>query len=232
MGYGQLESLAQDLKYAVKGMRRTPGFTAVAILILALGIGANTAIFSVVDAALLRPLPFPDSDRLVRVWSTKNGTPVGGPSPMDMRDFAAAAHGFEGMVVYDHWRKNVSGILGSSEPEEMVIGLIPGTYFELLRIRPILGRLFSEAENVYGRHYVAAISSRFWRTRFASDPRILERTLRVHGETYSIIAVVPDVVPGWMDQTSAPISIWTPFVSPDMWSEAKRGGRATPPWGD
>src|SRR6202790_2589132 len=106
-GYGQLESLAQDLKYAMQGMRRTPGFTAVAILILALGIGANTAILSVVDAALLRPLPFPDSERLVRVWSTKNGTPVGGPSPMDMRDFAAAAHGFEGMVVYDHWRKNV-----------------------------------------------------------------------------------------------------------------------------
>jgi putative ABC transport system permease protein len=224
-GSRQLESLGQDLKYAGKGMRRTPGFTAVAILILALGIGANTAIFSVVDAALLRPLPFPDSDRLVRVWSTKNGTPVGGPSAMDMRDMAATAHSFEGMVVYDHWRKNVSGILGSNEPEEMVIGLVPGTYFELLRIRPILGRLFSEAENVYGRHYVAAISNRFWRTRFAADPRILERTLRINGETYSIVAVVPDVVPGWMDQTTAPITIWTPYASADMWSESQRGGR-------
>ena len=224
-GYGQLESLAQDVKYAIKGMRRTPGFVAVAILILALGIGADTAIFSVVDSALLRPLPFPDSDRLVRIWSTKNGTPVGGPSLLDMRDIAAAAHSFEGMVVYDHWRKNVSGILGSNEPEEMVIGLVPGTYFELLRIKPILGRLFSETENVYGRHYVAAISTRFWRTRFAADPRILERTLRINGETYSIVAVVPDVVPGWMDQTSVPISIWTPFASADMWSEAKRGSR-------
>ena len=125
-GYGQLEALAQDLKYAAKAMRRTPGFTLVAILILALGVGANTVIFSMVDAALLQPLPFPESDRLVRVWSTKNGMPVGSPSPLDMRDFAAATRYFEGMIVYDHWRKNVSGILGSTGAEEMVIGLVPG----------------------------------------------------------------------------------------------------------
>jgi hypothetical protein len=129
------------------------------------------------------------------------------------------------MLVYDRWRKNVSGILGSNNPEEMMVGLVPGTYFELLRIRPILGRVFTEAENVYGKHYVAAISNRFWRTRFAADPRIFERTLRINGETYSIIAVIPDVIPGWMDQATAPISIWTPYARPEVWSEAKRGGR-------
>jgi predicted permease len=223
--HGQFESLAQDLRYAAKGIRRSPGFAAVAILILALGIGANTAIFSVVDAALLRPLPFPNPDRLVRIWSTQNGAPVGGPSVLDMRDFAAASQSFEGMASYDHWRKNVSGILGSNEPEEMVIGLVPGNYFELLRMRPILGRVFSGEESVYGNHFVAIIGSRFWRTRFAADPRILERTLRINAETYTIVGVVPDAVPGWMDQTTAPISIWTPLVFPDMWSEAKRGGR-------
>lgn len=139
--YTQLETLTQDLRYAVRGMRRTPGFTIVAVLILALGTGANTVIFRMVDAALLRPLPFPESDRLVRVWSTKNGTPVGGPSVLDMRDFAANADGLEGLIVYDHWRKNVSGILGSNHAEEMIVDLVPRTYFELLRIRPILGRL-------------------------------------------------------------------------------------------
>ena len=224
-GRNWLESLVQDLNYAGRAMRKTPGFTAVAILILALGIGANTAIFSVVDAALLRPLPFPDSVRLVRIWCTKNGVSMGGPSPMDMRDFAAATHSFEGMVAYDHWRKNVSGILGSNEPEEMVIGLVPGTYFDLLGIRPILGRLFSEEEGVYGKHYVAIIGRHFWRTRYAADPRVLGQTLRINGETYKIVAVVPDVIPGWMDQTTTSISIWTPFASPTVWSEASRGSR-------
>ena len=83
-GCAWLESLAQDLKYALRTMRKSPGFTAVAILTLALGIGANTAVFSVIDAAVLRPLPFPDSGRLVCIWATRGGALVGGPSPMDL----------------------------------------------------------------------------------------------------------------------------------------------------
>jgi putative ABC transport system permease protein len=217
--------IVQDLRYAIRTIRRTPGLAAIAIFTLALGIGANTTIFSVVDAALLRPLPFPHSDRLVRIWSTRNGASLGGPSPMDMRDFAAASHGFQGMAVYDHWRKNVSGILGSNGPEEMVIGLVPGSYFDLLGVRPILGRVFTAAESAYGKHYIAAISDGFWRSRFGSDPNVLGRTLRINGETYSIVAVMPDVIPGWMDQVSAPIAIWTPFAFSDIWSEESRGAR-------
>jgi len=206
-------------------MRRTPGLAAIAIFTLALGIGANTTIFGVVDAALLRPLPFPHSDRMVRVWSTRNGTSMGGPSPMDIRDFSAASQSFQGLVVYDHWRKNVSRILGSNGPEEMVIGLVPGSYFDLLGVRPILGRLFTAAEGEFGKHYVAAISDRFWRSRFGADSKVLGRTLRINGETYSIVAVMPDVIPPWMDQVSAPISIWTPFAFSDIWSEEARSGR-------
>jgi len=220
-----LDCTLQDLHYALRALRKAPGFTAVAILILALGIGANTAIFNIVDAALLRPLSFADSDRLVRILCTKNGAPVGGPSAMDVRDYARAAHGFESMVVYDHWRKNVSGILGSQAPEEMVVGLVPGEYFRVLRIRPILGRLFTDAEAVYGRHYVAAISTSFWRTRFAGAPNVLGRTLRINDETYTIVAVMPDVIPRWVDETNAPVQIWTPFASPNMWTEAQRGAR-------
>ena len=223
--FHQFDSLAQDLRYAARGVRRTPGFAITAILILALGIGANAVIFRMVDAALLRPLPFPEPDRLVRIWSTQNGTPVGVPSALDMRDFAAGARSFEGLVVYDHWRKNVSGIRGSSQAEEMVVGLVPGSYFSLLRIHPIAGRLFSERENVYGNHYVTIISSRFWHERFGGDSGILSKTLRINGETYSIVGVVPDAIPGWMDETTAPVRIWTPFAFADMWSEAGRGGR-------
>ena len=223
-GFGLMDSLLQDLKYAGRTMRKTPGFTAIAIATLALGIGANTAIFSVVDTAMFRPLPFQDSDRLVRVWMTRAGKILGGWSPMDIRDFAAAAHSFDGMVSYDHWRKNVSLSQGSSQPEELVVGLVPGAYFDVLRIRPILGRVFTPEENQYGKHFVAAISEGLWHTRFASDPDVIGRTLRINGESYQIVGVMPQVVPTWMDHTAVPIGVWTPFTSLSMWTEAARGG--------
>jgi putative ABC transport system permease protein len=219
------ESLGLDLKYACRSLRKSHGFSAVVIVTLALGIGANTAIFSIVDAALVRPLPFRDADRLVRVLATKDGAPIGGASPMDMRDYAAGTQSFEGMVAYDRWRKNVSGIAGSDSPEEAIVGLVPGRYFELLGIRPILGRFFTEQDGVYGNHYVAAISDRVWRERFASDSRVLGKTLRINGETYTIVAVMPEVIPGWLEQTSAPVSIWTPFASMTDWTEEARGNR-------
>ena len=223
-GFGWMDSLLQDLKYAGRTMRKTPGFTAIAIVTLALGIGANTAIFSVVDTAMFRPLPFQDSDRLVRVWKTRAGKILSGWSPMDIRDFAAAAHSFDGMVSYDHPRKNVSLSQGSSQPEELVVGLIPGAYFDVLRIRPILGRVFTPEENQYGTHFVAAISEGLWRTRFASDSGVIGRTLRINGESYQIVGVMPQVVPTWMDNTAVPIGVWTPFTSLSMWTEAARGG--------
>ena len=223
--FAWFESLLQDFQYACRVLRKAPAFTTVAILTLALGIGANTAIFSVVDAALLRPLPFAESDRLVRIYSTRNGTPIGGPSTMDMLDFAAASQNFEGMVVYDHWRKNVSGISGSDDPQETVIGLIPAGYFELLKMKPVLGRLFTDREMVLGNHYVAAISTTYWRTRFAGDPQVLGKTLRINGETYSIVAVMPGIIPAWLDQTSAPPPIWTPFAAEGRPTEASRGSR-------
>ena len=223
-GFGLMDSLLQDLKYAGRTMRKTPGFTAIAIATLALGIGANTAIFSIVDTAMLRPLPFQDSDRLVRISMTRAGKILGGWSPMDIRDFAAAARSFDGMVSYDHWRKNVSLGQGSSQPEELVVGLVPGAYFDVLRIRPILGRVFTPEENQYGKHFVAAISEGLWHTRFASDPDVIGRTLRINGESYQIVGVMPQVVPTWMDHTAVPIGVWTPFTSLSMWTEAARGG--------
>jgi predicted permease len=221
--FAWIDEIARDLKYALRGMRKAPGFTLAAVLILALGIGANTTIFSVINAALLRPLPFPDGDRLVSLYATKNGQIMGSPSPPDLADFAAASQSFESMVLFDHWRKNLSGIAGSDAPEEAVVGLVPGSYFEVLGIRPILGRFFSESENQYGRHFVAIIRESFWRTRFSADPRILGRTLRINGETYSVVGVIPDVIPGWMDRTSLPIQVWTPFASPDAPTEDARG---------
>ena len=220
-----LESLLRDLRIGARSLRRTPVFFVVAAATLALGIGANTAIFSAVDAALLRPLPFPSPDRLVRLQSIKGGRSLGAPSPMDTRDMASAAGGFEGMVVYERWRKNVSGVRGSSRPEEMIVGLVPGEYFSLLGIQPVVGRLFSEQEVQPGKQFVAAISQSLWRSRFDSDPRILGQTIRINSETYEIVAVMPDVIPPWMEQTGGPIRIWTPYSFPQYWTEAARGVR-------
>src|ERR1051325_10755395 len=107
----------------------------------------------------------------------------------------------------------------------MFVGLVPREYFEALRIRPILGRLFRDEENVYGKHYVAVINTTFWRAHYGSSRNVLGRTLRINGETYTIVGVIPDAIPRWMDaQYQLNAQIWTP-VAPyaDFFSEGNRG---------
>src|SRR5580698_10317252 len=230
-----LEQLLQDVRCGLRMLAKMPGFTMVAVLTLALGIGANSAIFSVIEGVMFHPLPFSAPDQIVRIYSTKDGVPVtpngsgfaGGPSVMDMRDFAQSNHTFQRMAVYDSWRKNVSFGDEETEPEQMLVGLVPGAYFEILDVRPIMGRLFTEDESYAGKHYVAAISARLWRNRFGSDQAILGQKIRINDEPYTIVAVMPDVIPEWMDFRN--IQIWTPFAfadaSGDIWTEAGRGGR-------
>lgn len=226
-----LERFQRDVKYAARSLRKNPLFTLVAVLTLALGIGANTAIFSTMDALMLRPLPFPAADQLVRIYSTKNGVPIrgtgaaGGPSLLDMRDFAQNSHSFQRMVAYDAWRKNVS--FGNfAEPEQMRVGLVPAAYFEILEIQPIMGRLFTEEENHEGKNYVAAISARLWSERFARDKAILGQKIHINDEPYTIVAIMPDVVPEWMESVGVgPIEVWTPFALSGVLSEGSRGSR-------
>ena len=224
-----IETLMRDLHYSMRALRKSPGFTTVAVLTLALGIGANTTIFSAVDALMLRPLPFPASNELVRIYSMQQGMfntfgNPDGPSAPDVRDFAERSHSFQGIVVYDTWRKNVNFGDAAGEPEQMSVGLVPAGYFEVLGIRPIVGRLFSEEENQEGKNYVAAISALLWRSRYAGDPLILGRKIRINGEPYTIVAVMPDVIPAWVE-AGRQSQIWTPFAFSDAWSESSRGGR-------
>ena len=227
-----LERLASHIKYAARSLRKNPGFTAIAVLTLALGIGANTAIFSAIDALMLRPLPFSSPDQLVRIYSTKNGTRIGGlasaggPSPMDVRDFAQLNHSFQKIVTYDTWRKNVSFGSSGGEPEQMRVGLVPAAYFEVLDVHPIMGRLFTEEENQEGKNYVAAISARLWIDRYAGDSAILGRKIRINDEPYTIVAVMPDAIPEWMESwRPGLVEVWTPFAFSDLWSEASRATR-------
>jgi putative ABC transport system permease protein len=225
-----LERFARDVQYAARSLRKSPGFAAVAILTLALGIGANTAIFSAIDALMLRPLPFTAAGQLVRIYSIQKGmfntfANPDGPSALDVRDFAQRSHSFQSMVAYDTWAKNVSFGESAGQPEQTEVGLVPAAYFEILGIRPIIGRLFSEDENQEGKNYVAAISAQLWRNRFDGDPSVLGRTIRINGEPYTVVAVMPDVIPAWVEP-GRHSEIWTPFpYSPDMWAESGRGER-------
>ena len=218
-----VEAFLADLRRAVRMLAKAPGFSVVAVLTLALGIGANAAVFSVLNAVLLRPLPFPSPEQLVRVFSTIDGITVG-PSPPDLRDLARENRTFEFLVVYDTWRKNLA--VPGRDPEQVRVGLVPGEYFRALGIRPIVGRLFSEEENRWGAHYVAVVSASFRAEELgAGDP--LGRTIRINEEPYVIVGIVPDVIPGWMDPTGTTVRVWTPFApARDVWDESSRRDRS------
>ena len=132
----------QDVRFAARKLRKTLGFTTIAVVTLALGIGANTAMFSIINSVMLRPLPFQNSDRLVRVWSTEKSL-VTGPSPLDARDFNKFSSTFEGLVAYDIWPKNLSGLSGDIRAEQISVGLVPAEYFKILKIQPLMGRYFT-----------------------------------------------------------------------------------------
>ncbi|HWW86392.1 MAG TPA: ABC transporter permease, partial [Vicinamibacterales bacterium] len=223
-----LERFLGHVRYGARSLRRSPGFTLVAVLTLAVGVGANTAIFSCIDALMLRPLPFTAADEIVRLYAIKNGAPIGsggGPSALDLRDFAQSSHSFQKMVAYDTWRKNVSVGTSQAEPEQLRVGLVSAAYFEILEVRPTIGRLFTDDENQEGKHFVAAISARLWRDRFGGDQAILGRTIQINDETYTIVAVMPDVIPEWMEPGPGAVEVWTPWADQGMWSENARGVR-------
>src|SRR5579871_112897 len=225
-------AILQDFRYAIRQFGRSSGFTLVAVLTLAVGIGVSTAMFGVMNAVLLRPLPFHNPDRLVRIFSTVNGVPTG-PSPLDGRDFAAASHTFEKIAVCDSWRKNVSPLAGSTEPQQLEVGLVPAEYFQVLDVKPLMGRLFTANENRWGNNFVAIVSYDCWQTKFQADPLVVGKTIRINDEPYTIIAVMPpgDLGPTWwFDGPHFKVELWTPFVPyvsarEDVWDESQRGSR-------
>lgn len=220
-----VEQMSRDFRYAARQLRKSPGFMLTAVLTLALGIGANTAVFSVLNAVLLDPLPFANAGRLARIYSVEKGARIG-PSPLDSRDFAAQSHTFEKIAVFDQWRKNVVTSGAGNKPESLNVGLGNLDLFETLGIHPMRGRLFTADEGLQGRNHVAMIADSFWQSHYARDPAILGRTLVINGQPYSIIAILPQSIPGWLRGIDAPIEIWEPFLpTPDIWDPVQRGGR-------
>jgi putative ABC transport system permease protein len=182
--------MLQDLRYAWRVLRRSPVFAAGAILTLALGIGANTAIFSIVDAAVLRPLPYDESDRIVsfEFRNPSQNRHSTGTNPRDFLDWRHGQQVFE-QVATTGYRRSL--LVGSGEPEEIGVSRVTAGYFELLRVRPALGRTFLESEEFEGHGNIAIISDRFWRERYAAAPDILGKVVRLDDTPYEIVGVLP-----------------------------------------
>ncbi|HYL76573.1 MAG TPA: ABC transporter permease [Bryobacteraceae bacterium] len=186
-----LERLFQDLKYGARLLRRSPGFSIVAILTLALGIGANSAIFSVVNGILLRPLPFRDPGRLVRLWpaSAKTGPlPYGVNSYPDFTDWKAASQSFEQVEGYVGRSFN---LIGGDQPQRVTGLRTSGGFLPFAGVSPILGRGFTANEIARGEDHLVLLAESLWQSRFARDPGILGKTVQLNEETFTVIGVVP-----------------------------------------
>src|SRR4051794_19032888 len=187
-----LDTLSQDVRYAVRLLARTRGFTIVTVLILALGIGANTSIFSVVSAVLLKPLPFAEADRLVFLWEQSTSGSFSGhstTSPANYVDWKARSRSFEDMALYNGLQEY--NLTGAGEPEH--IGAITATtnLFSILRLTPILGRTFTADDEGANATSVVVLSRTLWVRRFGADPGVIGRDIVLDGVKRTVIGVVP-----------------------------------------
>ena len=185
-----LTDFLQDLRYAARILWKNPGFTAVAVIALALGIGANTAIFSVVNTVLLRPLPYKDSEQLVMVWedASRQGYPRDTPAAANYVDWRDQNSVFSGMAAIADNSFNLTGV---GDPERLKGRLVSANLFPLLGVDPQLGRVFTAAEDQPGSQKVVLLSHRLWQRRFGGDPAIVSKTLTLNDETYTVVGVMP-----------------------------------------
>ena len=177
----------QDLKFAARSLVHTPGFTAAAVLTTALGIGATTAIFSVVNGIVLRPLPYPESDRIVAVWNSWDDTPLGGLSPAEYFDYLDRVDAFEHFGVY---APNVAALTGSGEPERVAIGYVSSGVLPALGIRPPLGRVFTAEEDGPGSR-VVILGDGLWRRRYGAATDIIGRRIVIDDAPHTVVGVLP-----------------------------------------
>ena len=185
-------SIAADARYGVRTLLKSPGFTLAAVLALGLGIGANTAIFSVVDAVLMRPLPWKDSPRLVRIWESapKLGWPRFSTSIPNFIDWRAQCDAFDGLAAWRYWSVNV---VGGSGAQRVTGGQVTANFLPLLGITPAMGRGFLPSEETPGNDdHVVILGHSFWKEHFGADPEILSRKLTLSGEPYTVVGVLPE----------------------------------------
>ena len=183
-----MATLWQDLEYAIRMLRRSPGFTAVAVLTLALGIGANTAIFSVVSGVLLRPLPYPEPGELVRVFTVLPTQPHFPIAVADFYDYRERTRVFGSSALY---AERDLDLTANERPEHLSGMAVTHEYFRVLGFHPILGRDFAESEEYKKNNQVVVLSERLWRTRFNADPQIVGKGVLLSGVSFTVVAVMP-----------------------------------------
>ncbi len=210
-GWLWLDDLLQDLRYGARMLRKNPGFTAVAILTLALGIGANTAIFSVIDAVILRPLPFASPDRLVWLNGKFPQSDEAAVSPPDFVDYRAGSRSFDRLAAVGY-RASPSNLSGDT-PEQVLTTIASANFFDTLGIQPLLGRDFLASDEQVNLPQVVILGHGIWKRDFASDPGIVGRDIRLDGRSVTVVGVLPRDLP-----LLSEAQIWqpTPLLNPGM----------------
>lgn len=210
-----MSGLLQDLRYGIRVLAKSPGFTIVAVLALALGIGANSTMYSALEGAVLRPFAFPESSRLMNVYSTRpamNAYSIG-LSPGDFADFRRESHSFEQLAAFHGWSVNLTGV---GEPEVLEGYQVTPSFFAALRMAPLMGRTLADADASPGRVHAVVISYRFWKQRFASDSHVVGRSITLDGQEVAIAGVMPE-----NSDFPMGVQVWAPF----SWTDAERSER-------
>ncbi|MGH9821793.1 MAG: ABC transporter permease, partial [Blastocatellia bacterium] len=187
-----MTDLIKDLRHTFRLLVKQPGFTLVVLITLALGIGANTAIFSVVNSLLLKPLPYAQADRLALLWGVETDTKLNYRSQVsatDAADWRTQNSVFEDLTTYGSWSATLTG---AGEPERLYGMQVGEGYFSVMRGKPLLGRVFTAEDQIHGKDQVIVLGHDLWKRRFAGDPNIIGQKVRLGGTPYTIVGVMPE----------------------------------------
>lgn len=229
LGSTMLDHILQDLRFALRSLRKSPVFTVVAVLTLALGIGANTAVFSVVNGVLLAPLPYEDPEQLTLIWTNfGENLPqnwVSGPELVEMREFSSAFEAIEVALPFS------ASFAGRGEPEQVPSGIVSGGFFELLRVQAALGRTLQPSDDEAGIAPVVVLSDGFWKRRLGADPGIVGQELNLSGSPITVVGVLPPDFRALHPEFTDRIDVWVPLQpifgsSYDQQSRGSHGMRA------
>jgi len=216
-----LDALQQDLRHALRGLRRTPGFTVAALLTLGLGIGATSAIFSVTRAVLLAPLPYEAPGRRVMIWSQWTGWDKTWVSEAELNDYRTRCRTLRRAAAWDSGQINITG---AGEPVRVGIGHVTANLFATLGATPLLGRTFTEAEDAPGRNTVAVLGYGLWQRQYGGDPQIVGRTVHLDGKPHLVVGVMPkgfQLPTDYGEDAAQPTELWVPLaINP---AEVERG---------